>query len=144
MRRRGMTRRKVSGRLFPQDSFKRGDRFLNRLPFLLPRVHERILVLVAFRREFMSLSFKLLAFLGKLLDLETVHQKSDLETVPAEHIHDAPDADAVAVFSFSHCRHVLLEYRIGWRYRMRALALQLLPRGNILRPYFPRRVQRTA
>src|SRR6266498_5873625 len=103
MRRRGMTRRKVSGRLFPQDFFKGGDGFLNRLPLLLPSVHERILVLIAFRGEFMSLRFKLFAFLGKLLDLETVHQKRDLETMPAEHIHDAPDADA------------------SWRDRMRAL-----------------------
>ena len=44
----------------------------------------------------MALGLKFLALFGKLLDLETVHEKSHFEIVARKHIYDTPDADAVA------------------------------------------------
>lgn len=92
----------------------------------------------------MSLRFEFLALLGKLLDLEAVHQECDFQTMAVEHIHDAPDADAVAVLSFRDGSHVFLKHRIDRRDRVGAVALQGFARGEILRPNFPGNNKRNA
>jgi hypothetical protein len=70
-----------------------------------------------------SLRFEFLALLGKLLDLEAVHQECDFQTMAVEHIHDAPDADAVAVLSLGDRGEILFEHRVGWRDRVRPMTL---------------------
>jgi hypothetical protein len=72
-----------------------------------------------------------------LFYLQAVHEKSHFEVMAFEEIHDSPDADAIAVFPLGDCSEVLLEYRIGRRNGVRAVALQRLARGKVLRPNFP-------
>src|SRR3989304_7377800 len=85
----------------------------------------------------MTLGLELLALIGKLLDLEAVHEKGHLQFMAVEKIHEAPDADAVAVLPFGDRRHVFLVHGIGRRNGVRALALQRLAGGEVFRPHLP-------
>ena len=95
-------------------------------------------MLITFGRKFMTLRLELSAFIGELFHLQSVHQKSHLEVMAIEEIHDSPDADAVAVFSLGHERHILLKNSLWWRNSSAALALKRFVRGKVLRPNLPR------
>src|SRR5690348_8572170 len=54
-----------------------------------------------------------------------------------KHIHDAPDADAIAILALCYRRHVSFEYCVRRRNSVRPVPLQRFPCREIFRPDLP-------